>query len=87
VKQKESAKYPTTSLSFPDEALLQAARARAKALGMSLSRYINHLVERDIQRGGAFVLEERRTPESEPQIAAAVETDAQRRIRQSKNRK
>ena len=54
---------------------------------MSLSRYINHLVERDIQRGGAFVLEERRTPESEPQIAAAVETDAQRRIRQSKNRK
>ena len=36
------------SVSFPDEELLAAVRARAKAEGRSLSNYIARLIERDL---------------------------------------
>ena len=54
--------YRTHGISWPNADLLQAARSRAKALGLSFSKYINELVQRDVEGGGDFTLRERRPP-------------------------
>jgi len=51
--------YRTLGISWPNEKLLRAAKRRAQALGLSLSKYVNELVERDVEGGGDFILRER----------------------------
>jgi hypothetical protein len=47
-------KKTTFGISFPDPRLLEMAKIKAEALGMSLSAYVNALVRRDLNMPGAF---------------------------------
>lgn len=42
------AKYETAGVSFPDETILRRAKERAKRMGLSFSRYVTILIERDL---------------------------------------
>ena len=46
------------AVSFPPE-MLEAAKERAAALGLTLSAYIQQLVRKDLAHGGAVTIEER----------------------------
>jgi len=48
LKAAMTKKYPTHGISWPDPALLEAARAKAKADGRGLSNYIRRLIELDL---------------------------------------
>lgn len=51
----------TTTISLPKD-MLSAARARARKMGISFSRYAQLLVEEDLDKGGDVVLRERSRP-------------------------
>lgn len=40
--------YPTTSISFPDQALLKAGKKKASDLRITFSQYVNRLIEADL---------------------------------------
>ena len=44
------------SFSMPDDGLIEAARERARELGLSFSSYIVHLIRRDLAEPGHFNL-------------------------------
>jgi len=50
-------KYHVASISWPDEETKNAAKVRAKKLGLSFSNYINKLVMRDLEKGGKFEID------------------------------
>ncbi|MCP5520840.1 MAG: hypothetical protein H7A46_04770 [Verrucomicrobiales bacterium] len=45
-----------TSISWPDEALLEAAKKRAAELGFSFSQYVCQVIRREVLSGGDFVV-------------------------------
>jgi hypothetical protein len=47
-------KYHVASISWPDKETKNAAKVRAKRLGLSFSNYINQLVMKDLGKGGRF---------------------------------
>jgi hypothetical protein len=53
--------YVTQSVSFPP-ALLDAARKRARNLGLSFSTYVQKCLERDLAERGAIVFQEYEEP-------------------------
>lgn len=59
VKQGRPNPYRVIGISWSSQELLDAARSRARALGISFSSYVNRVVERELERGGDFVLSEK----------------------------
>lgn len=55
---KKNQKTNVSSVSWPDLKLKNKAQIRAKALGLSFSSYVNHLVLKDVLKGGDFLLTE-----------------------------
>lgn len=53
--------YRVIGVSWSSQELLDQGRRRAAALGLSFSRYINHLVRRDVDDRRDFVIREHET--------------------------
>lgn len=51
-------KYHIASISWPNKEAKIQAQKRAKALGLSMSAYINQLVISDLQKRGSLTLHE-----------------------------
>lgn len=51
--------YKPQSISWRPAELLEEAKERAESLGLSLSKYVCMLVEKDLEAGGDMVLKER----------------------------
>lgn len=56
-------KYHVASISWPNKEAKTQAQKRAKALGLSLSAYINQLIMNDLQERGSLTIRECRITE------------------------